>query len=104
MWTETLVISAGMAASVNAYTEGWIPWIRLYNLTFLVGTAWSFMLFYVLTKHAFPVKGLGSEAGFIDSTVVGVDGSEVSPDLSIGEKHEYQFGVNNLGQEKSQAC
>ncbi|KAK7415946.1 hypothetical protein QQX98_005519 [Neonectria punicea] len=54
----------GLVGTVNAY-DGmqYQNWIRLYNLTFLVGVFWSFGLFWGI-NILFPVKGLGEESPF----------------------------------------
>lgn len=54
-------------ASVEALTDPeWTGWIRLYNLTFIVGLAISFALFLGLNL-IFPVSSLGLEADFNDT-------------------------------------
>jgi NCS1 family nucleobase:cation symporter-1 len=56
---------AGLAASVNVYTgPNWTNWTRLYNLTFLVGLAISFVVFLVL-NYVSPVSGLGVDTPFL---------------------------------------
>ncbi|KAJ5090049.1 hypothetical protein N7532_008733 [Penicillium argentinense] len=60
----------GMVATVNSYSGAqWTGWIRLYNLTFLVGLAMSFFVFWVLC-HFFPPTGLGEEAAFAHEEVL----------------------------------
>lgn len=56
---------AGLIAKVNAYNEThYQAWVRLYNLTFIVGVAWSFALFAVLNITA-PAQGLHEDTPFI---------------------------------------
>ncbi|KAH8913120.1 NCS1 family nucleobase:cation symporter-1 [Coniochaeta sp. PMI_546] len=58
----------GLAASVNAYTgPNWTNWTRLYNLTFLVGLAISFVVFLALNYFS-PVSGLGVDLPFLSET------------------------------------
>ncbi|KAI1627935.1 NCS1 family nucleobase:cation symporter-1 [Exophiala viscosa] len=55
----------GLAASVNGYTApSWAGWIQLYNLTFIIGTAISGVLFWVLSI-SFPPPGLHQESAFV---------------------------------------
>ncbi|EFY88236.1 uracil permease, putative [Metarhizium acridum CQMa 102] len=67
----------GLVASVDAFTDpSWVGWIRLYNLTFIVGLAIGFVVFLGLNL-AFPPPGLGEEAEFEpinDSRPVSFDG------------------------------
>lgn len=59
---------AGLAASVNDYTSpSWEGWIRLYNLTFIIGLAISGVLFWILSV-SFPPPGLHQESDFIMET------------------------------------
>ncbi|KAL1844846.1 hypothetical protein VTK73DRAFT_1684 [Phialemonium thermophilum] len=61
----------GLVATVNSYTgPNWTGWVRLYNLTFLVGVAMSFCAFTALS-YLFPIAGLGEETPFIDDTLDG---------------------------------
>jgi NCS1 family nucleobase:cation symporter-1 len=65
--------TAGLVATVNGYTGSqWTGWIRLYNLTFLVGLAISFVVFIALS-YFFPVPGLGIDVPFIENYDV-IDG------------------------------
>ncbi|KAJ3498897.1 hypothetical protein NLG97_g759 [Lecanicillium saksenae] len=55
----------GLVAKVNNYTDSeYVPWIRLHNLTFLVGVAWSFALFWVLNIVA-PPQGRYEDTPFV---------------------------------------
>lgn len=69
VYTESLecfltVIIAGLVASVNASTDAsWVGWIRLYNLTFIIGLAIAFAVFLGLNL-AIPPPGLGEEGEF----------------------------------------
>ncbi|ODA79808.1 hypothetical protein RJ55_05404 [Drechmeria coniospora] len=60
----------GLVATVNKTKddtdERYDGWVRLYNLTFLVGLVMAFVLFYTLNL-LFPVRGLGEESPFLDS-------------------------------------
>lgn len=61
--TDTFI--AGLAASVNEYTESsWTGWIRIYNVTFIVGMFISGVLFWVLS-FTFPPPRLHKESGII---------------------------------------
>lgn len=61
---------AGLVGTVNAYDgPQYQSWIRLYNLTFLVGVFWSFAMFWGL-NIIFPVKGLGEETPFEGGDIV----------------------------------
>jgi NCS1 family nucleobase:cation symporter-1 len=72
---------AGLAASVNAYTgPNWTNWTRLYNLTFLVGLAISFVVFLVL-NYVSPVSGLGVDLPFLSETEL-LDGRPPSTEVS----------------------
>ncbi|OAQ59133.1 uracil permease [Pochonia chlamydosporia 170] len=54
----------GLVASVNASTDAsWVGWIRLYNLTFIIGLAIAFAVFLGLNL-AIPPPGLGEEGEF----------------------------------------
>ncbi|KAI8671919.1 hypothetical protein NCS57_00668400 [Fusarium keratoplasticum] len=60
----------GLVGTVNAYDGSqYQSWIRLYNLTFLVGVFWSFAMFWGL-NIIFPVKGLGEETPFEGGDIV----------------------------------
>ncbi|KAJ5136491.1 hypothetical protein N7448_005045 [Penicillium atrosanguineum] len=62
MWS----LLPGMVGTVNSYSGGqWTGWVRLYNLTFLVGLAMSFLIFWVL-NYLFPPTGLGQESPFME--------------------------------------
>jgi NCS1 family nucleobase:cation symporter-1 len=59
-----------MAGTVNSYSGGqWTGWVRLYNLTFIVGLAMSFLIFWVL-NFFFPPTGLGQEGPFMGEEVI----------------------------------
>lgn len=67
---------AGLAGTVNAYTDpSFTGWIRLYNLTFLIGTLISFTVMATLC-YISPPPGLGQEAPFVEVTD-SVEASEV---------------------------
>ncbi|KAM4067149.1 purine-cytosine permease family protein [Hirsutella rhossiliensis] len=54
----------GLVGTVNAdASASFAGWIRLYNLTFLVGLFISFAVFWLLNL-VFPVPGLGEEGPF----------------------------------------
>lgn len=56
-------------AKVNDYAGSQYKyWIRLYDLTFLVGVAWSFVLFYILNIVA-PAQGLYEDTPFVATTM-----------------------------------
>lgn len=81
--TEFLLtyLVAGLAASVNAYTgPNWTNWTRLYNLTFLVGLAISFVVFLVL-NYVSPVSGLGVDLPFLSESEL-LDGRPPSTEVS----------------------
>lgn len=60
----------GLVATVNSYSGGqWTGWIRLYNLTFLIGLAMSFVVFWMLS-YIFPPFGLGQESLFADDEIL----------------------------------
>lgn len=74
--------TAGLVATVNGFeSHRYTGWIRLYNLTFLVGLAWSFALFW-LVGYCFPARGLGQEAAFEGGSAPGADGLD-----HLGEEH-----------------
>lgn len=59
-----------MAGTVNSYSGSqWTGWVRLYNLTFLVGLAMSFLIFWAL-NYFFPPTGLGQESSFMEEEVI----------------------------------
>ena len=59
-----------MVGTVNSYSGGqWTGWVRLYNLTFLVGLAMGFLIFWVL-NYFFPPTGLGQEGPFLEEEEV----------------------------------
>ncbi|KAL5338230.1 permease for cytosine/purines, uracil, thiamine, allantoin-domain-containing protein [Aspergillus crustosus] len=60
----------GLAANVNAWDDGqWVGWLRLYNLTFIVGLAISFLTFWAL-NYFFPVQGVNEDGPFIHEGVI----------------------------------
>ncbi|KAL4936574.1 hypothetical protein BDV06DRAFT_227752 [Aspergillus oleicola] len=60
----------GLAATVNSWTAPkWTGWTRLYNLTFIVGLAMSFLVFWVL-NYFFPVGGVGEDGPFVEERAV----------------------------------
>jgi nucleobase:cation symporter-1, NCS1 family len=50
-------------------------WIRIYNLTFLVGMAISGTVFWAL-NYVFPPPGLNEDTSFIGEAVTTMDGYE----------------------------
>lgn len=96
-WEANFAV-AGLVATVNGYTKGqWVGWTRLYNLTFLVGLAMSFGVFWVLSYFSQPV-GLGREASFAGVEIVdghADSGSEAmkEKDLEASEKRAMEIEV-----------
>lgn len=77
---------AGLVATVNAYTDAkWTGWIRLYNLTFLVGVAISFSVFIGLC-YLFPVPGLGLETPFVEDEVIDGQSTPLDTDSKVEEQ------------------
>lgn len=73
--------TAGLAASVNSYSgPNWDRWIELYNLTFIVGLAISFVVFSALC-YFFPVSGLGVDTPFREDADI-LDGQTAAQDGS----------------------
>ena len=69
--------------------------MRLYNLTFLVGLAMSFLVFWALNQF-FPPVGLGEESSFVGEEVIyGVSHSGVDNefDSQDGEKEKVVASV-----------
>lgn len=65
--------TAGLVGTVDSLTsQPFVGWIRLYNLTFIVGLAMSFVIFCAL-NYFFPPIGLGEEAPFVDEVLSGVE-------------------------------
>lgn len=63
----------------NVTDPNFVGWIRLYNLTFIIGLTISFFVFWTL-NFFFPPPGLGEDAPFVgDSVLYGV-GEEISVD------------------------
>lgn len=76
----------GLVATVNAYTDAkWTGWIRLYNLTFLVGVAISFSVFIGLC-YLFPVPGLGLETPFVEDEVIDGQSTPLDTDSKVEEQ------------------
>ena len=79
---------AGMDGSVNSLkTPSLQGWMRLYNLTFLVGIAISFTVL-IIVCFFFPPPGLG-----IDAPFVAADGDGMPVDSSIvveGLEYDHQ--------------
>lgn len=75
-----------MVGTVNAYDGSqYQSWIRLYNLTFLVGVFWSFGLFWGLNIIS-PVKGLGEESPFEGGDMVfGVETPDTASEEGKGK-------------------
>ncbi|KAL5049356.1 hypothetical protein BDW71DRAFT_204621 [Aspergillus fruticulosus] len=90
-WRALVAFTAGMwpllpglAANVNSWTKAkWTGWLRLYNLTFIVGLAMSFLVFWGLNV-VFPVPGTDVDGPFV---LEGVDGG-----CDGGERSERSFG------------
>jgi NCS1 family nucleobase:cation symporter-1 len=75
---SNISILAGLVGTVNSITDpGFVGWIRLYNLTFIVGLTISFVVFWTL-NWCFPPPGLGEEAPFVDGGVLYGVGEETS--------------------------
>ncbi|KAL4999446.1 permease for cytosine/purines, uracil, thiamine, allantoin-domain-containing protein [Aspergillus recurvatus] len=90
-WRALVAFTAGMwpllpglAANVNSWTEDkWTGWLRLYNLTFIVGLAIGLLVFWGL-NILFPVPGTDVDGPFV---LEGVDGG-----FDGGERGERSFG------------
>jgi hypothetical protein len=69
---------------VNSWTEDkWTGWLRLYNLTFIVGLTISLLVFWVLNL-LFPVLGTDLDGPFVLQGVDGgCDGCERSSGTAI---------------------
>lgn len=63
----------------NITDPNFVGWIRLYNLTFIIGLTISFSAFWVL-NFIFPPPGLGEEAPFVGDGVLYGVGEEASVD------------------------
>lgn len=75
-----ILLSAGLVGTVNNIKDSsFTGWIRLYNLTFIVGLAMSFSVFLTL-NYFFPPPGLGEEAPFVDNILYGQEGLESKVD------------------------
>ncbi|KAL4773513.1 permease for cytosine/purines, uracil, thiamine, allantoin-domain-containing protein [Aspergillus nidulans var. acristatus] len=90
-WRALVAFTAGMwplipglAANVNLWTEDkWTGWLRLYNLTFIVGLAISLLVFWVFNV-LFPVPGTDLDGPFVLQGVDGVcDGCERNSESAI---------------------
>lgn len=86
-------MKAGLAGNVNGWdSPQWVGWVRLYNLTFLVGLAIAFLVFLGL-NWVFPVSGIDEVGPFIDVDDV-IDGVEKSEDRSSCVRDDmYQKGA-----------
>ncbi|KAL2849704.1 permease for cytosine/purines, uracil, thiamine, allantoin-domain-containing protein [Aspergillus pseudodeflectus] len=74
----------GLAGNVNGWDDGqWVGWVRLYNLTFLVGLAISFLVMWVL-NYFFPVDGVGVEGPFIEGVIDGVSNKSDEEAAEVG--------------------
>ncbi|KAF4512839.1 hypothetical protein G6O67_000176 [Ophiocordyceps sinensis] len=74
----------GLVATVNGYTSpSWVPWIRLYNLTFVVGLAIGSFVFWLLNL-VFPVPGIGQDAPFLDESL------DAAPDTRSAPEHQVE--------------
>lgn len=61
-------MAAGLVGTVNGYTSpSFTHWIRLYNLTFIVGLSVGSFVFWAL-NYLFPVPGIGQEKPFFDES------------------------------------
>ncbi|KAL6237453.1 hypothetical protein BDW75DRAFT_228648 [Aspergillus navahoensis] len=90
MW----LLLPGLAANVNSWTEArWTGWLRLYNLTFIVGLAISFLVFWGLNA-VFPVPGTDVDGPFV---LEGVDGECDGGERS--ERSESSFWPGTLNGE-----
>lgn len=56
-------------------------WVRIYNLTFFIGLAVSFSVFWTLS-YFFPPSGLGEEAPFVEEVFYGV------PDVTLENQED----------------
>ncbi|EXJ81593.1 hypothetical protein A1O1_07657 [Capronia coronata CBS 617.96] len=89
----------GLVGTVNSVPDAsFVGWIRLYNLTFIVGLAISFSVFWVLNVIS-PPPGLGEEAPFVDDDVLyglGEESSEHGTEkpAPIADKHAAQATVS----------
>ncbi|KAM4060584.1 purine-cytosine permease family protein [Hirsutella rhossiliensis] len=73
----------GLIGTVNGYTSpSFTHWIRLYNLTFLVGLAIGCFIFWLL-NYLFPVPGIGQDTPFLDETVSTTSDAPSAPEHQI---------------------
>lgn len=91
--------TAGLVGTVNSITDqSFVGWIRLYNLTFIVGLAISFFVFWGLNL-VFPPPGLGEESPFVEDEVLyGVGHEKPNNDIEtpglVADKHTVQATVS----------
>lgn len=69
----------------NITDPNFVGWIRLYNLTFIIGLAISFSVFWAL-NFFFPPVGLGEDAPFVDDGVL----YGVGEDTSVDSQKEFE--------------
>lgn len=84
-------------ATVNSYSEDeWTGWIRLYNLTFLIGLAMSFIVFWMLSC-VFPPPGLGQESPFSgDEILYGVSKLDDTKEPTVQGEKEKQTACSSV--------
>ncbi|KAL4895260.1 hypothetical protein BDV59DRAFT_199936 [Aspergillus ambiguus] len=85
----------GLVATVNSYNgKQWTGWTRLYNLTFLVGLAMSFLIFWGLNR-SFPAVGLGQDEQMIEGeTIEGRTSSSAGKDVITASGGKKQATAN----------
>ncbi|KIW77744.1 hypothetical protein AYO21_04863 [Fonsecaea monophora] len=88
----------GLVGTVNNKTDAsFVGWIRLYNLTFIVGLAISFFVFWGL-NILFPPPGLGEEAPFVEDDVLyGVHEHERSSESTDEKNVAFNGGDSKQG-------
>jgi NCS1 family nucleobase:cation symporter-1 len=78
---------------VNLWTEDkWTGWLRLYNLTFIVGLAISLLVFWVFNV-LFPVPGTDLDGPFV---LQGVDGGCYGCERSSESAIAFEAGNEEL--------
>lgn len=85
-------MTAGLAGTVNSSQDpSLVGWVRLYNLTFIIGLAISFTIFLSL-NFMFPPVGLGEEAEFVDTVLYGEQSQndKKASDEELGSEKEKQ--------------
>lgn len=88
--TAMLTPPAGLIATVNGDTSpGSTGWIRLYNLTFLVGLAAGVVVFWLL-NYLSPPSGIGKDAPFHHESDVPVPDSPRPPEHGAEGKQGWQ--------------